>query len=50
MPRRVPDLTKIAQCIGYRPTVGLDEILRRVIEHTRATLDLEKAAPSANAR
>jgi UDP-glucose 4-epimerase len=47
MPRRVPDLTKIAHCIGYRPTIGLDEILRRVIEHTRTTLDLEKAAPSA---
>ena len=39
MPRRVPDLTKIAEYIGYRPTVGLDGILRRVVEHTRATLD-----------
>jgi UDP-glucose 4-epimerase len=50
MPRRVPDLTKIGKYVGYRPTVGLDEILRRVIEHTRATLEMEKAAPSADAR
>jgi hypothetical protein len=35
MPRRVPDLTKIGDYIGYRPTVGLDQILNRVIEHTR---------------
>jgi len=39
MPRRVPDLTKIRSLIGYAPTIGLDEILRRVIEHTRATLE-----------
>ena len=36
MPRRVPDLTKINALIGYRPTRGLDEILREVIEHSRA--------------
>ena len=35
MPRRVPDLTKIHGCVGYRPTLGLDEILQRVIAHTR---------------
>ncbi|HEX7778968.1 MAG TPA: hypothetical protein VF424_07015, partial [Vicinamibacterales bacterium] len=51
MPRRVPDLTKIGKYIGYRPTVGLEEILRRVIEHTRATLELEmRTTPSADAR
>ena len=38
MPRRVPDLSKIRRFIGYTPTIQLDEILRRVIEHTRATL------------
>jgi UDP-glucose 4-epimerase len=37
MPRRVPDLTKIHACVGYRPTLGLDEILQRVIAHTRDT-------------
>jgi UDP-glucose 4-epimerase len=37
MPRRVPDLSKIHGCVGYRPTLGLDEILQRVIAHTRET-------------
>ena len=35
MPRRVPDLRKIEQLIGYRPQVGLDEIIRRVITSQR---------------
>ena len=35
MPRRVPDLSKIHACVGYRPTLGLDAILERVIAHTR---------------
>jgi UDP-glucose 4-epimerase len=35
MPRRVPDITKIAGLIGYAPTVDLDEILARVIESFR---------------
>jgi len=33
MQRRVPDLRKIGALLGYKPTVRLDEILRRVIEH-----------------
>lgn len=33
MPRRIPDTTKIAKLIGYRPTVSLEKILERVIEH-----------------
>ncbi len=33
MPRRVPDLRKIHAAVGYAPTVGLDEILTRVIAH-----------------
>ena len=28
MNRRVPDLTKIHQFVGYQPTVSLDELLR----------------------
>lgn len=36
MPRRVPDLRKIGAAVGYTPTVGLDEILARVIAHERA--------------
>ncbi len=39
MPRRVPDLRKIGAAIGYAPTVGLDEILRRVIAHERGRAD-----------
>jgi len=39
MPRRVPDLTKIRDLVGYAPTVGLDEILRRVIDATRRMLE-----------
>jgi UDP-glucose 4-epimerase len=33
MPRRVPDLSKIGAHIGYRPTLGLPEIVRRVIAY-----------------
>lgn len=36
MPRRVPDLSKIAGLIGYRPKLGLDEVLRQVIEHCQS--------------
>jgi UDP-glucose 4-epimerase len=36
MPRRVPDLGKIHQAIGYVPRVGLDEIIERVIAEKRA--------------
>jgi len=35
MPRRVPDISKIKALVGYAPTVELDEILTRVIEHFR---------------
>ena len=38
MPRRVPDLTKIHRLTGYATTVTLDEILCRVIAHTREAL------------
>ena len=31
MPRRVPDLSKIQQLIGYQPKVGLNEIIARVV-------------------
>jgi len=33
MPRRVPDLTKARNMIGYEPKHGLDEILVQIIEH-----------------
>ncbi|MBI3272603.1 MAG: GDP-mannose 4,6-dehydratase [Planctomycetes bacterium] len=31
--RRVPDLTKIRELVGYRPTLGVDAIVDRVVEH-----------------
>ncbi len=36
MPRRVPDLTKVNELVGYEPRVQLPEILTKVIEHHRA--------------
>jgi UDP-glucose 4-epimerase len=36
MSRRVPDISKIKQLIGYRPKVQLDEILERVIGYWKA--------------
>jgi UDP-glucose 4-epimerase len=39
MPRRVPALEKLAALIGYQPTLMLDDILRLVVDHTRATLE-----------
>lgn len=33
MPRRVPDISKVAGLIGYRPTRMLEEILQVVINH-----------------
>jgi UDP-glucose 4-epimerase len=39
MPRRVPNLEKIRRLVGYTPTIGLDEILRRVIAHTRTAME-----------
>lgn len=35
MPRRVPDITKIQSLIGFAPTMGLEDIIRSVVEHIR---------------
>jgi UDP-glucose 4-epimerase len=35
MPRRVPDLSKISELVGYEPKVQLDEIITTVIEYFR---------------
>jgi UDP-glucose 4-epimerase len=35
MPRRVPDITKIRNLVGYEPKVQLDEILGTVIDYFR---------------
>jgi UDP-glucose 4-epimerase len=41
MPRRVPDLTKIKTLVGYAPKVGLDEILRLIVNDHRLTCGRE---------
>jgi UDP-glucose 4-epimerase len=38
MPRRVPDTSKVSRLIGFRPTLTLEEIVGRVIDHHRASL------------
>lgn len=35
MPRRVPDIGKLRELIGYSPKMALDDIIRTVIEHIR---------------
>jgi UDP-glucose 4-epimerase len=37
MPRRVPDLRKVQSAIGFRPRLGLDDIVKSVIEDVRRT-------------
>ena len=37
MPRRVPDLAKIRERLGWQPTRDLEQILTDVIEHQRET-------------
>ncbi|MEP6990345.1 MAG: GDP-mannose 4,6-dehydratase [bacterium] len=41
MPRRVPDVTKLAALIGFTPTKSLDDILQSVIEHESTVVDAE---------
>ena len=38
MPRRVPDIAKIRNLVGFAPTLGLDDILQGVIDEQRALL------------
>jgi UDP-glucose 4-epimerase len=50
MPRRVPDISKIGELVGWAPTVRLDEILQHVIadfRRTRATSEASIAVPAA---
>ena len=35
MPRRVPDISKLQQLVGYEPQVRLDDIIQRVVDHFR---------------
>jgi hypothetical protein len=36
MPRRVPDLSKVRDAVGWKPTADLDKILADVIRHQKA--------------
>ncbi|MGE0443940.1 MAG: NAD-dependent epimerase/dehydratase family protein [Vicinamibacterales bacterium] len=37
MPRRVPDISKVRDLVGYQPRLALDDIIRRVVEHMRTS-------------
>lgn len=41
MKRRVPDITKIRNTIGWEPKVSLDQLLHKVIDYERSQLDLK---------
>jgi UDP-glucose 4-epimerase len=41
MPRRVPDLRKIHELVGYRPLIQLNEILEAVIAHEQRRMAVE---------
>ena len=41
LPRRIPDLTRLRELIGYAPKRSLDDILRSVIEYRKALLATE---------
>ena len=43
MHRRVPDISKIRDALGWEPTLSLGEILTDVVEHQRAGLALPEA-------
>lgn len=51
MPRRVPDLKKIRELVGYNPSVHLDEMLQVIIKDARSRLLATRAdgAPRAAA-
>jgi UDP-glucose 4-epimerase len=33
MPRRVPDITKVSELVGFRPAMSLDGILESVVNY-----------------
>jgi UDP-glucose 4-epimerase len=37
MPRRVPDISKLQQLVGYEPKLRLDDIIQTVIDHFRVS-------------
>jgi UDP-glucose 4-epimerase len=47
MRRRVPDLSKIKALIGYAPTLGIEEIVDRVVAYERGRATSSPPPPSA---
>ncbi len=41
MQRRLPDTTRARELVGFAPRRSLDDIIRDVIEHTRARAGLD---------
>ncbi len=44
--RRIPDLTKIRQAIGYRPRIALEQTILRIVEHLQIN-SLHRATESS---
>ena len=40
IPRRLPDISKLRQLIGYRPTSNLREMLEQTIAYHRTCLEI----------
>ena len=43
MPRRVPDITKIQNIVGFRPEMPLDGILQSVMEYQSGRMSASRA-------
>jgi UDP-glucose 4-epimerase len=48
MRRRVPDISKAAKLVGYRPRVTLEETIRRVATHLRSELKRRSDGPAVS--
>ncbi len=48
MMRRVPDITKVRELIGYRPKIDLDEMLESIIEYHRGRMLGELGVPASS--
>jgi nucleoside-diphosphate-sugar epimerase len=46
--RRVPDISKVRQLIGYQPKIGLDGILRSVIDYHHERIVGELGIPAGS--
>ena len=44
MKRRVPDISRISDLIGWRPETELDELLQKIINHEKSNMELTVAA------